>query len=253
MDDIEKIRRILVSRNQNWLANLLSYSEGELSESSTYGHYLFSTISTYYIKSPPKETDLLNSLSEADKQRIYDAVIAVYPHKEKAPEITHIEYLISFDCSDNNGLNPDSEKLETFNIPVVYEQFQKCSDKIERGDYEGAVTNARSLLESLCKYILKENDVEYKYSDDLEKNYKAVSKVLKMEPGMYKEVPAFQQILTEFFSIINGISFIRNHYSDSHGLDSQVKYRLDKRHALLVVNAAKSIANYLLEVIEKKN
>ena len=80
MNDIEKIRKVLISRKQTNLANLFIFSKGELSVSSRFGSYLNSTISTYYIKSPLKNTDQLNALDEANKHRIFDAILSIYPH-----------------------------------------------------------------------------------------------------------------------------------------------------------------------------
>jgi len=251
MDDIEKIRRVLISRRQANLADMLSHSVGVLSESSTYGHYLFSTLSTYYIYSPPRETDLLNSLCEVDKKRIFDAVTSVYPPKERAPEIVNVVYQIDFE----NDLDAEEgvvvEKINELDLPIVREQLQKCEWRISQGDLDGAVTSARALLETICKHILNESGLEYKEGEKLPYYYKKVAKVLKMEPGLYKETGAFQEVLSGFYSVVNGISSIRNDYSDSHGPSPLEKYRIDRRHAVLVVNASWTIAEYLVMAFEK--
>ena len=135
MDDIEKIRRVLISRNHAKLADLLIHSEGELSESSTYGNYLFSTISTYYIKSPPKETDLLNALSEVDKRRIFDAVISVYPYRDHAPEIVHVEYQISFDTFDDE-LFPETPAIRTVSREYISNLSERALNDVENGDFD---------------------------------------------------------------------------------------------------------------------
>lgn len=252
MDDIEKIRKVLISRKQINLANMLNHSAGELSESNTYGRYLYSTLSTYYIYSPPKETDLLNALSKEDKNKIFDAVLSVYPPKDNAPEIVNVEYQMDFELDYNENNCIVTNKLNELNLPIVKEQLQKCEQRISNDDFDGAVTNARSLLETMCKHILNEACVEYKEGEKLPSYYKKVANVLKMEPSLYKGTEAFQEVLAGFISVVNGIASIRNKFSDSHGANPLEKYRIDKRHATLVVNAARTIAEYLITVLEQK-
>lgn len=252
MNDIDKIRRVLNSRNLSRLADMLCYSEGELSESTTYGNFLFSRLSTYYIKSPPKQTDLLNSLCEADRHRICDAVLAVYPPKEYSPEITNVIFQISFDEEFEESLDVSTEKLDEITNEFIQEQLKKNNARIESGDYDGAVTNVRSLLESICKHILNEAGEKYDENKKLMDYYKAVSKILKMDPGLYQDAPAFHQILSGFISIVNGLSTVRNQFGDAHGPNPQRKIRLDKRHAVLTVNSARVVADYLMSSFEIK-
>lgn len=252
MDDIEKIRKVLISRKQTNLANMLIHSTGQLSKSNTYGHYLYSTLSTFYIYSPPKETDLLNALNEADKHRIFDAVLSVYPYKDNAPEIIDVIYQIDFENDNDEDNRVVTENLCELNLPIVKEQLQKCEQRISNEDYDGAVTNARSLLETICKHILNEASIKYKEGENLPCYYKKVANVLKMEPSLYKGTEAFQEVLSGFISVVNGIASIRNKFSDSHGANPLEKYRIDKRHATLVVNAARTIAEYLITVLEQK-
>lgn len=252
MNDIEKIRRVLISRKQTYLADLLIHSEGEISESNSFGHYLNSTLSAYYIYSPPKVTDLLNSLSKADKHRILDAVTSVYPPKENAPEIVNVEFQMNFENDYDEDNRVATDNLSELNLPIVKEQLQKCEQRITIGDYDGALTNARSLLETIFKHILNEANVKYKEGEKLTYYYKNVANVLKMEPGLYKGTEAFQEVLAGFISVVNGIASIRNKFSDSHGANPLEKYRIDKRHVVLVVNAARTIAEYLITVLEQK-
>ena len=252
MNDIEKIRRVLISRKQTYLADLLIHSKGEISESNSFGHYLNSTLSAYYIYYPPKVTDLLNSLSIADKHRILDAVTSIYPPKENAPEIVNVEFQMNFENDYDEDNCVATVNLSELNFPIVKEQLQKCEQRISNEDYDGAVTNARSLLETIFKHILNETCVNYKEGEKLTCYYKKVANVLKMEPGLYKGTEVFQEVLAGFISVVNGIASIRNKFSDSHGANPLEKYRIDKRHAVLVVNAARTIAEYLITVLEQK-
>lgn len=242
MTDIEKIRRILTSRKRSDLADMLVRSEGELYESSTYGTYLFSTLSTYYIKSPPDDNDKLVKLSQIDKQIIKEAVLGVYPPKERSPEVQDVVYTISF---DNEYDVVGSDELNTLSMDIIQLQIQKCKDRIAAEDYDGAVTAAKSLVESVCKYILNERSVTYKEGSRKDDLFGLVAKELKMSPGMYKDNESFQKILSGFHNIVKGISEVRNHMGDAHGQNPHQVYRIDKRHAILVVNASMTICEYL--------
>ena len=77
------------------------------------------------------------------------------------------------------------------------------------------------------------------------KLYKAVASILHMSPGDYED-EFLKQILSGVFSIVNGVSGLRNAYSDSHGTSpSKATYKIDERHAILTVNLAKTISEYL--------
>ena len=72
-----------------------------------------------------------------------------------------------------------------------------------------------------------------------------------MSPGDHYD-ENLKQILSGVFSIINGVSGLRNVFSDSHGSSPSTSvYRIDERHAILTVNLAKTIAEYLFLSYEK--
>jgi len=247
--DIVKIRKILQSRSRNDLADLLKASRSCLNESSTFGSYWYSTLSIFQIFSPLKQNEKLSQLSQQDGDEIYNAVLLIYPHKESAPEIRSIEYYVDFELDET--VLVETNNLQRIDFDYIHEQIRKCENKIIDKDYEGAVTNSRNLLESICLFIYEKNKgEEYDYKGDLLKLYKEVSKILKMNPADYAN-DCLKQILSGVISIINGISTLRNDFSDAHGRSPQKSYKIDERHARLSVNLAKSIAEYLFLSYEK--
>jgi hypothetical protein len=83
-------------------------------------------------------------------------------------------------------------------------------------DPDGAITMARTLLESTLKTVLEDCGVAYKDSDDLPTLYKAVSKQLALAPGAYSE-ESFKQILGGCNSVVLGLGSLRNKAGDAHG------------------------------------
>jgi hypothetical protein len=83
--------------------------------------------------------------------------------------------------------------LEEFNAAHVNAAWSKALDR-RQSDPEGAITMARSLLESVCKHILDELQVDYDDTMDLPKLYKLTAETLNLAPSQHTE-QVFKQIL----------------------------------------------------------
>ncbi len=90
MDNIIQTLIEILSVTDPDIAELLSLSTHNLNESSSYGSRLFSTLSTFEIISPPRQTAQLNTLTAEQKQKIRNAVLLIYPLMDNSPEITEI-------------------------------------------------------------------------------------------------------------------------------------------------------------------
>ena len=111
-------------------------------------------------------------------------------------------------------------------------------------DADGAITAAKSLIESVCKQILIERNVGYDDSYDLPKLYKLTSKSLNLAPENHGE-DIFKQILGGLSTTVYGFASLRNKFSDAHG--QTAGYRVSKRHAALAVHLAGSMASFLIQ------
>lgn len=249
--DIEKLRKILVSKGRTDIANLLIHSRSVLNESSTFGSRSFSYLCTFDIYSPVSKNEELLLLNGLDENLIYKSVRQIYPLKDEAPEITKINYYVDFELDEIDLVK--SESLDSISFDYIKEQISKCENKIREQDYEGAITNARNLIESMCLYIIESlSNEEYIYDGNLTKLYKKVSNILNLNPSNHSD-ENLKQILSGLISQLNGISGLRNNFSDAHGgSPSQKKYKIDDRHAVLAVNSAKTICEYLYNTYEKQ-
>ncbi|MDR2580117.1 MAG: abortive infection family protein [Fibromonadaceae bacterium] len=248
--DIKKLCKILTHKGRHDLADLLRYSVSFLEGSSTYGSRLFSILSTFHIKYPPHTQGKIDKLSEADKDEIFQALRLIYPLLDNEPEITSIEYYPDFDLDVTKLV--ETKELDRIDFEYIHEQKRKCDSKIADKDYNGAVTNARTLVETICLFIL-ESKTKQKHDNDgnLIKLYKSTASLLKMLPSDYEDGD-LKQILSGIFSIINGISGLRNTFSDAHGVaPSKKTYKIDERHAVLAVNLARTVSEYLFLSYEK--
>jgi superfamily II DNA/RNA helicase len=142
-----------------------------------------------------------------------------------------------------------SKTIEKFNQDYINAQWLKALER-KADDPEGAITSARTLIETTCKYILDEFDVNYKDDIELPKLYKLTAEKLNLAPDQHTE-QIFKQILGGCQSVIQGLGSLRNKLSDSHGKRvSQAKPTA--RHAELAVNLAGTMTTFLLETYDFK-
>jgi hypothetical protein len=137
-------------------------------------------------------------------------------------------------------------KLEPSHLPhaFIVEQIEKCRSKTSQGDYDGAITNARSLVEAVLAAIEKEFDSGASdYDGDLPKLYKRVQKHLNLSPENPKISNSLKQTLTGFISIIGGLSGLSNKMGDRHVRE----YKPAAHHAVLIVNAAMTFSNFIFD------
>lgn len=113
-------------------------------------------------------------------------------------------------------------------------------------DPEGAITVARTLLETVSKRILDERGVTYSDKEDLPKLYSMAAKALNLAPDQHTEEP-IKAILGGAMTMVNGLGTLRNRMSDAHGRGGKLPVRPSPRHANLAVNMAGAMATFLVE------
>ena len=137
-------------------------------------------------------------------------------------------------------------KLEPSHLSheFIMEQIEKCRTKMGQGDYDGAITNARSLVEAVLAAIEKECDANPPdYDGDLPRLYKRVQKHLNLSPENPAINNSLKQTLTGFISIICGLSGLSNKMGDRHVRE----YKPAAHHAALIVNAAMTFSNFIFD------
>ncbi len=139
------------------------------------------------------------------------------------------------------------EESEELSELVIEEQIQKCREKVEVGDYSGAITNARSLIEAVCVKIEADLDPDNAQGNDgdLAKLFNRVRKLLNLDPSRQDISDSLKQVLAGLSNIINGLAAMRNKMSDAHG----VAYKPSRHHAKLAVNSAKTLADFLFDTM----
>jgi Abortive infection C-terminus len=152
------------------------------------------------------------------------------------------------DRLENTNRSPSDQivdgNLKTFDEAAVHTIWVKALQRRE-SDPEGAITVARTLLETVCKRILDETGGGYTSGEDLPKLYGLTAKRLNLAPDQHSQ-DAIKAILSGATAVVHGLATLRNKLSDSHGRGGK-PVRPSKRHAHLAVNIAGALATFLVE------
>ena len=89
---LDGVRRILRHRSSYHLANLLSRSYLRFDESTTYGSYWHSVLTTAEIYSPISDYDRLSELTQDEQEAILNAILELWPAGPGEMEITGVVF-----------------------------------------------------------------------------------------------------------------------------------------------------------------
>jgi hypothetical protein len=157
------------------------------------------------------------------------------------------EFRPMLDLLERGGISPADQlvtiAIADFDAAHVQAAWSKALDR-RATDPEGAITTARTLLESVCKHILEDAGVSYDESPDISKLYKQTAEQLSIAPSQHTE-QVFKQILGGCTSVVEGLGALRNRLSDAHG-KAKFGVKPAPRHAELAVNLAGALAVFLL-------
>ena len=186
-----------------------------------------------------------------DTGQFWNFIKQKFPTYKERREFLWKEFRPLLDLLENQDIAPShdaiSETIQDFDADSVQRDWSKALDRLHQ-DSEGAITSARTLLESVCKHILDKSGITYEDDLDLPALYKKVSLSLNLAPEQHSE-QIFKQILGGCASITNGLAGLRNRLGDAHGKGGNT-IKPSHRHAQLAVNVAGAMAVFLIETWE---
>ena len=157
--------------------------------------------------------------------------------------------------SDNIIIKPitDDIKIETPKIKnmdgkYIQSKANQAKVHIEPGQYDTALTQARTILEEVFSYVLERKNIEPIAAGKIGELYKQVREVYNMhiDDNTDKRI---KKLLSGLNTIVDAIAEMRNQISDAHGQGSKRKSIRDY-HARLAVNSAITAAEFILSVYE---
>lgn len=158
-------------------------------------------------------------------------------YAEFAPLLDYLEERVA------PGAQAITDTLATFDADGVQAAWQKALDRRVR-DPEGAITAARTLLESVCKHVIEGAEEEYPPNAELPQLWRQAALLLNLAPEQHQE-EVFKAILGNAQSIVSNLGSVRNKLGDAHALGPR-QVRPRARHAELVVNLAGSMAAFIV-------
>ncbi|WP_394122228.1 abortive infection family protein [Planococcus donghaensis] len=142
-------------------------------------------------------------------------------------------------------VNVDFPKILTY-VGIVRD-LDNCDSRIEKGDYSGAITSAKTLVEGVCKELL--TILGEDTSNAGEKFPKLVTRTLNTL-NLDASNEAFTNQLKEIVNGLNktivGLNEVRNTMGDSHSKTFNPSFH----HAVLAVNSAKTVTSFLFHTYE---
>ncbi|MAC57417.1 MAG: hypothetical protein CMH85_03890 [Novosphingobium sp.] len=156
--------------------------------------------------------------------------------------------------SSGTIVEPFIQKVATLDFDTVQIEIARALPNLQ-DDPEDAVTAACSFIEAVCRSILIELALPLPPRKDIDGLIRAVQEPLNLSPGR-SDLPAeiegdIRQILSGLTSVAKGIGALRTHGGDAHGREKGFR-RIDPRIARLAINAASSLALFLIETWERQ-
>ncbi|MBY3093331.1 abortive infection family protein [Rhizobium laguerreae] len=185
----------------------------------------------------------LLKLSREQILEVSQRVLEEYPTKELARAVQRA-------TQDQPADRLVSEALTSFDEAGVHAVWQRAVARRET-DPEGAITLARTLIETVCKHIIDGSSETYNETDELPRLYRIAAGCLNLAPDKHTE-DTFKRILGGCQTIVEGLGAIRNKLSDAHGRGPKT-LRASGRHAALAVNLAGAMAMFLVETAKEQS
>ncbi len=144
-----------------------------------------------------------------------------------------------------DGRSPLSVELSSLTLSGVRKQWFTAASRVPSSP-AGAITAARTLIESTCSTILREQGETPDTSGELGKLYKQVRIKLGIDPkqGASQSV---HQMVSGLTQIVDGLAGLSNAAGDRHGLEAGAKIA-ELSFASLAVHAAGTACVFLIRV-----
>ncbi|MFT3788900.1 MAG: abortive infection family protein [Tepidisphaeraceae bacterium] len=159
--------------------------------------------------------------------------------------VDHTDQLLSR-CATDSVANA----LSTLRSTALGQFWQDACDRRDV-DPDGALTSARTFLESVCKHILCDRQVTFDPSLDLSPLINLVLKSLRVSPDAQAQ-RSIQKIGQGAISMVTGIGDIRNRLGDSHG-KGPTEAHAAPYHARFAVDLAGLLAEFLIAAHDQLN
>ncbi|MEP7222552.1 MAG: abortive infection family protein [Novosphingobium sp.] len=147
-----------------------------------------------------------------------------------------------------------ADKTIALNFEAVSAEVARALESAER-DPPVAVTAACVIIESVCRAILAELDLEAPSKRDVDGLLRAVQEPLGLSPSRSDLAPLIaadvKQVLGGLTTVAKGVGAMRTHGGSAHATELG-QAPIDARIARFAIHSASTIALFLVETLERK-
>ena len=191
--------------------------------------------------------DLPKLKTETDK---IEAAIKELNEADSGVYIKDIHWVALRGKTESSPSDAEIQKiLSNVDVPYIKSAWEKAIDRRVK-DPDGALTAARTLIETVCKHILTKLSIEFSENDDINKLYSQTSKALEISVSQNIDKES-KKVFGNINAIVSGVAFFRNKLGDAHGQNEKNELLLNELGELSV-NLAGSICTFLIKAFEKK-
>ena len=137
----------------------------------------------------------------------------------------------------------------TLDSDSLYEDLRRL-ERIGDSEPGEAIALAKEIVESCCKLILDDRNVEYSEKAEIPELLKLLRKEIRIMPDGIddnaKGANEIRGILTSLANIAHSLAPLRNAYGKGHGRGREFK-GLQPRHARLAIGAASTFVDFVLD------
>jgi len=148
---------------------------------------------------------------------------------------------------------PVTNELSAMAAGIDFDTVSRDLDRALRtsaADPELAVTSACAVVESVCRSILVELELDFPAKQDISSLYRALRDPLGLDPmkdGLAPEiVNDVKAVLSGLVTSVQSIGSLRTHVGGAHGKEKGFR-RIDARIAKLAIHSASAIAIFIIE------
>lgn len=142
-----------------------------------------------------------------------------------------------------------TQTLKRIDSDAVHEAWRTALDR-RFDDPDGAITSARSLIETICKHILDDLGIKYEKDCTLPQLHRLASDALGLSPSQQTH-ELLRRISGAVTVTVEGLGNLRNILGDAHGKGANNE-KPEMRHAEFAVNLAGTLATFLVASWESR-
>ena len=160
-------------------------------------------------------------------------------------------------CFGNNYVIVSVDDVPEMSIPsintidrsYIKDMAERAQEDIELGNFDSALTKARTLLEEVFCWAIERKGVQPSSSGDVGKLFSQVKCLYNIHADSTMD-RRICDLVNGLNKIVDSIGQMRNKQGDAHGVGAS-RVNIEDYHARLAVNAAANVADFVLSVVHR--